>query len=109
VPDDRPESSIRAIGAGHEVLIGQPVFKAAGCPACLQTGYRGRIAIHEALKVNRAIEDLILSRSPASAVRQAARESGMRTLRESALGLVRQGITSIDEAMENTISEEASA
>ena len=56
--------------------------------------------------MNRPIEELILNRAPASAVRQAARDSGMRTLRESALMLVSQGITSIDEAVENTIAEE---
>jgi type IV pilus assembly protein PilB len=109
VQDDRPATSIEALGPGHEVIVGKTVFKAGGCPTCLQTGYRGRIAIHEALKVNRPIEDLILSRSPASAVRNAARESGMRTLRESALLLVSLGITSIDEAVENTIAEEGAA
>jgi type IV pilus assembly protein PilB len=106
VPDDRPQWSIEALGPGHEVLLGKTVYKTGGCSNCLQTGYRGRIAIHEALKVNRPIEELILSRAPASAVRQAARDSGMRTLRESALMLVSQGITSIDEAVENTIAEE---
>jgi type IV pilus assembly protein PilB len=106
VPDDRPQSAIEALGPGHQVLLGKTVYKTGGCPNCLQTGYRGRIAIHEALQVNRAIEEMILSRAPANAVRQAARESGMRTLRESALMLVSQGITSIDEAVENTIPED---
>ena len=106
VPDDRPRSSLEALGTGHEVLLDKTVYKAGGCSNCLQTGYRGRIAIHEALKVNRPIEEMILSRAPASAVRQAARDSGMRTLRENALMLVSQGITSIDEAVEHTIAED---
>ncbi len=106
VVDDRPDEARKALGLGSQGLVGQTVYKAGGCPACLQTGYRGRIAIHEALVVNNAIEELILARGSAGAVRAAARQSGMRTLRESALMLVAQGITSIEEAVENTIAVE---
>jgi len=108
-PDDRPEAAFDAMGLGAQVLAGRTVYKAAGCPQCLQTGFRGRIAIHEALKMTPAIEELILTRGAASAVRQAARESGMRTLRESAVMLVADGITSLDEAVENTVAEDTTA
>jgi type IV pilus assembly protein PilB len=106
VADDRPDEARAALGLGSQRLIGQTIYKAGACPACLQTGYRGRIAIHEALVVNNAIEELILARGSAGAVRAAARQSGMRTLRESALILVAQGVTSIEEAVENTIAVE---
>ncbi len=106
VADDRPDEARAALGLGSQRLIGQTIYKAGACPACLQTGYRGRIAIHEALVVNNAIEELILARGSAGAVRAAARQSGMRTLRESALMLVAQGVTSIEEAVENTIAVE---
>ncbi|MCX6551556.1 MAG: ATPase, T2SS/T4P/T4SS family [Acidobacteria bacterium] len=105
-PDDRPAAALEALGPGGPALAGATIFKPAGCTKCLQTGYRGRIAIHEALKMTPAIEELVLTRGSASAVRQAARESGMRTLRESALLLVGDGITSIDEAVENTVAED---
>ncbi|MEW5982517.1 MAG: ATPase, T2SS/T4P/T4SS family [Acidobacteriota bacterium] len=105
-PDDRPEAALDALGTAGHRLKGRTFFKAVGCSKCLQTGYRGRIAVHEALTVNRTIEEMILTRASSSAVRAAARRSGMRTLRESAFSLVAQGITSIDEAVENTVAEE---
>ena len=107
--DDLPDSARLALGPGCDLVAGKTVYKAVGCPKCLQTGYRGRIAIHEALKVTPEIEELIIGRGSASAVRQAARQTGMRTLRENALTLVAQGITSIAEAVENTVAEGAAA
>ena len=106
-PDEQAATRLAALHGDAEP--GMTVFGPGGCPRCLQSGYRGRIAIHEALAVNSAIEELILTRAPAAAVREAARRAGMRTLRDSALQLVRDGITSLDEALENTIAEEAAA
>jgi type IV pilus assembly protein PilB len=108
-PDVRSATALEALGPGAEILAGRTIYKPAGCPACLQTGFKGRVAIHEALTVTPAIEELILARAAASAVRKAARDSGMRTLRESALTLVAEGITSLDEAVENTVAEDMAA
>jgi type IV pilus assembly protein PilB len=107
VPDERPAAAFEALGPAAQTLAGRTIYRPAGCPKCLQTGFRGRVAIHEALKMTPAIEELILTRGSASAVRKAARESGMRTLRESALALVGDGVTSLDEAVENTVAEDA--
>ena len=104
-PDARGAARLAALGADADVLKGVSTFAPAGCPRCLQTGYRGRIAIHEALAVNAAIEEMILTRAPAATIRSAARAAGMRTLRQSALRLAADGITSIDEAVENTVAE----
>ncbi len=100
---------VRRLGAAGSVLEGREVFGPVACQACLQSGYKGRVAIHEALIVTEAIEELILSRGSSGAVRAAARASGMRTLRESALSLVADGVTSVDEAIENSTAEEDAA
>ena len=107
VPDERAAARLEALGVKADGDVA--VCKPRGCAKCLQSGYRGRIAIHEALVVNEAIENLILARGAAGAIRTAARDGGMRTLRESALGLALEGITSIDEAVENTTAEGRSA
>src|SRR4051812_16133713 len=64
-----------------------------GCIECAGTGYKGRTAIHELLDLTDRIREMILDRKPTSEVRKAAREDGMRFLRESALDRVRRGIT----------------
>jgi len=71
---------------------------AVGCGACRGTGYRGRRAIAELLVLNDEIRELIIGRAPIRQLKEAARRGGTRSLRESAVDLVRDGITSLEEA-----------
>lgn len=76
----------------------QPAYKkAVGCESCRGTGYRGRSAILEILALDDALRTLIAQRAPINEIREAARHEGTRSLREAALDLARQGITSLDE------------
>ncbi len=68
-----------------------------GCMECAGTGFRGRTAIHELLDMSDNIRELILARRPSSEIARAARNEGMRTLRESAVQRVRAGITTLRE------------
>jgi general secretion pathway protein E len=72
--------------------------RAVGCGACRGTGYKGRRAIAELLGLDDEIRELILSRAPIRQLKEAARQGGTRSLRESALDLVQAGITSLEEA-----------
>ncbi len=72
--------------------------RAVGCGACRGTGYKGRRAIAELLGLDDEIRELILSRAPIRQLKEAARRSGTRSLRESALDLVQAGVTSLEEA-----------
>jgi general secretion pathway protein E len=69
-----------------------------GCGTCRGTGYRGRKAIAELLVLNDEIRELIISRAPIRQLKEAARRNGTHSLRESALDLVRDGVTSLEEA-----------
>jgi general secretion pathway protein E len=71
--------------------------RGAGCAACRGSGYRGRRAIAELLVMDDALRELIASRAPARSIKEAARASGTRSLREAALGLVRRGLTTLEE------------
>src|SRR6185437_14697032 len=64
-------------------------YEGEGCIECAGTGYKGRTAIHELLDLTDRIRELILEKKPTSEVRRAARDEGMRFLRESALSKVR--------------------
>jgi type II secretory ATPase GspE/PulE/Tfp pilus assembly ATPase PilB-like protein len=76
-----------------------------GCIECAGTGYKGRTAIHELLDLTDRIRELILEKKPTSEVRRAAREEGMRFLRESALSKVRAGVTTLKEINKVTFIE----
>jgi type IV pilus assembly protein PilB len=80
-------------------------YEGEGCIECAGTGYKGRTAIHELLDLTDRIRELILEKKPTSEVRRAAREEGMRFLRESALAKIRSGATTLKEINKVTFIE----
>jgi len=82
-----------------------PFYEGPGCIECAGTGFHGRTAIHELLDLTDHIRELILARRPSSEIRHAAREEGMKFLRESALEKVRAGITTLKEINKVTFIE----
>ena len=74
----------------------------AGCPACSDTGYRGRTAIYEVVPVGDAFAAAVAARSPVAALQTLARESGSRSLREAALEVMEEGRTSYAEVARAT-------
>jgi type IV pilus assembly protein PilB len=78
---------------------GATVHEPGGCPACLGTGYRGRLAIVEAVWVDAAIEAAVAAGARTGEVARLAREAGARTLAEDGLTKVLAGATSLREAL----------
>jgi len=68
-----------------------------GCGHCRGSGFKGRRAIPEMMVLNDEIRELISTRAPIRQVKEAASRAGVRTLRESALDLVRRGVTTLEE------------
>ncbi len=77
-------------------------FRGTGCPACNNTGYRGRTGIYEIMLLNEEMKQLIMDKASSDALRRAARKAGMRTLRESGLLAVYDGVTTVDEVLHET-------
>jgi type IV pilus assembly protein PilB len=87
-------------------LLGRQVFQeGAGCIECGGTGFKGRTAICELLDLSDRIRELILERKPTSEIKKAAREEGMRFLRESAVEKVLEGTTTLREINKVTFVE----
>jgi type IV pilus assembly protein PilB len=82
-----------------------PFYEGQGCIECAGTGFHGRTAIHELLDLSDRIREMILAKKPTSEIRRAAREEGMRFLRESALDKVRLGMTTLKEINKVTFIE----
>jgi type IV pilus assembly protein PilB len=76
-----------------------------GCIECSGTGFKGRTAIHELLDLSDSVREMILAKKPTSEIRRAARDEGMRFLRESALDKVRAGTTTLKEINKVTFIE----
>ena len=80
-------------------------YDGAGCIECGGTGFKGRTAICELLNLSDRIREMILDRRPASDVKKAAHEDGMRFLRESAIEKVLTGLTTLREINKVTFVE----
>ncbi|RKY06844.1 MAG: type II/IV secretion system protein [Planctomycetota bacterium] len=98
VVDENPDPQyLRLLRINPDELRKNPIYKGAGCSRCQNTGFRGRVAIFEMMELNNQIRELAFARAPASELRKAARNSGMRTLMEDGKRKVFRGVTTPDE------------
>jgi type IV pilus assembly protein PilB len=100
-----PKDVLEASGLDPLQWSKVPLYEGQGCIECAGTGFKGRTAIHELLDLTDRIREMILEKRPTSEIRKAAREEGMRFLRESALDKVRGGFTTLKEINKVTFIE----
>ena len=86
------------------VLKGLTFFRGRGCPHCHSSGYLGRVGIFEMMRITDPLRELINDRSPTVAIREKAREQGMRLLREDGIMKIGRGDTTIDEVVRSTLN-----
>jgi type IV pilus assembly protein PilB len=87
-------------------LEGRTLFRGRGCENCNQSGYRGRMALFEIMRLDDQIRDMIMQEASTNVLRAEARKRGMRTLRESGLLAIYDGQTTIDEVVRETLTED---
>ena len=92
-------------GVSPEMLLGRTVYKANGCPACLQTGYKGRTGIYEVLEVSDTIRKLVQKEASGAEIKKLAVAEGMKTLRDDGVRKVLEGHTSFEEVLRVTQEE----
>jgi type IV pilus assembly protein PilB len=100
------EEELMELGLLPEDIGGRKLFRGKGCDHCHGSGYKGRLAIFEIMTVNDLMRDLIMKKASTNVLRDTARKFGMRTLRESGLLAIYDGLTTIDEVVRETIAEE---
>lgn len=93
------------IGFSPEEAKTVKVYKPAGCNECNNTGYKGRTALFEVMKITDEIKDMILSRAQSKEIKRKAIEQGMLTLRQSGLVKIKEGITSVEEVLRETVRD----
>lgn len=97
---------LRQVGFPEVDIASTTFMKGMGCEECRQLGYQGRTSIHELMLVNEGVRPLIMNRAPASTIALKARDQGMRTLREDGWRKVKLGVTTLEEVLRVTQSEE---
>jgi type IV pilus assembly protein PilB len=72
---------------------------AKGCDVCYQSGFKGRVAIHELLVMTEDLREIITQKVPDHVIRNTARQSGMRTLHEDGIAKAAMGLTTLEEVL----------
>ena len=102
-PEDVPIQALLNIGFKEEEAPNIKIYRGRGCDACGQRGYKGRIALYEAMNMSDDLRELVLSGASAIELRDKALEEGMISLRESGLHKIREGMTTIEEVVRETV------
>ncbi|MFZ0033674.1 MAG: ATPase, T2SS/T4P/T4SS family [Sedimentisphaerales bacterium] len=101
------ETQLMELGLTPADVKGKNFCYGRGCHECNNTGYRGRTGIFEIMVFNDEIRELIMNQASTSLLRAAGQRAGMKLLRNNGLAAIYDGITTIEEVVKETISEEA--
>ncbi len=102
-PADLPVAALTNVGFSEAEARTLRLFKGRGCERCSATGYKGRLGLYEVMDIDDSIRELILAGASSYELRQKAQQQGMISLRESGLQKIRDGLTSIEEVLRETV------
>ena len=100
-----PQKALLDMGFTADETKDLNILKPKGCEACNNTGYKGRTALYEVMKVTDEIRSLIITRSQSREIKKKAMEQGMLTLRRSGLVKIKNGVTSVEEVLRETVRD----
>jgi len=97
---------MKTLNLDPAALAKTTIFKGRGCTECSRTGYRGRTGIYEIFFVDEEMRRLIYERVPSNVLRTQARALGMRTLREDGVRKIMAGLSTPEEVISITASDQ---
>ena len=90
-------------GFNEDEIDDVKISRGKGCPKCNGKGYKGRVAVYEIMEVTEEVKKAITAQVPEDQLRKTAIKAGMLTLRQDAIQKVREGTTTMDEVIKNTV------
>jgi type IV pilus assembly protein PilB len=105
-PYEPKEEEVMELGMRPEQLKGKPFYRGKGCDNCNGSGFRGRLALFEIMTMDDTMREMVMKNANTASLRRYARQRGMRSLRECGMLAIHEGLTTIDEVVRETLSEE---
>jgi type IV pilus assembly protein PilB len=102
-PIELPPAGLVNVGFSEHESRTLKLFKGRGCDRCSGTGYKGRVGLYEVMEIGDELRELILSGASSYELRQKAVQAGMITLRMSGLQKIRDGMTTVEEVVRETV------
>jgi type IV pilus assembly protein PilB len=104
-PLELPPQALLDIGVPKDAIGTFKPFQGAGCPQCNGSGYRGRIALYEVMPMSEELRELVLNGASATEIKRSAISLGMKTLRQSGVSKLMEGVTTIGELVRVTMPD----
>jgi len=103
--DNIPEDGLIKVGFSPEDAKTVKVLKGKGCDTCGGTGYKGRVALYEVMRITEEIKEMVLEGASTEELKKAAIQGGMKTLRSAGLAKVAEGVTTIEEVLRVSMAD----
>jgi type IV pilus assembly protein PilB len=98
-----PPAALTKVGFSSDDARSVTAYKGAGCEKCTNTGYKGRVGLYEVLELTDELKELVLVGASSLELRKKAVEEGMLTLRQSGLRKIKEGVTTLEEVLRETV------
>jgi len=105
-PDQPDERLLNSLAIRSDQAVEANFSRGSGCDKCNSTGFRGRVGVFEMFTMNEELQQMVYEESSLVALRNKAREMGMRSLREDGVRKVLAGVTTAEEVLHATVSDE---
>ncbi|MHC4712824.1 MAG: GspE/PulE family protein [Planctomycetota bacterium] len=102
-PDPR---TLQILGLKEEDIEGSTFYQGRGCPACNDSGFKGRQGIFELMEMNPTVREMAFKKTPVEQIRQQAVMTGMLTLKDDGMKKAKAGVTTLEEVMRITVRGE---
>ncbi|MFP4157595.1 MAG: GspE/PulE family protein [Opitutales bacterium] len=106
-PIEPDERLLNSLGIRPDQTTEATFMAGEGCPKCSGTGFRGRVGIFEMFSINEELQQMIYEEASLVALRNKAREMGMRTMREDGIRKILAGVTTANEVLHATVADSA--
>jgi type IV pilus assembly protein PilB len=104
--DDIPAQALIDAGVPPEEAPGYVCYKGTGCAKCNKTGYKGRVGFYQVMPMLEELRELVLNGANTAEIKRESMRLGIKTMRQSGLTKVKEGVTSFEEVLRVTASDD---
>lgn len=104
--EDIPVHALVAAGVPAEEAADYVCYRGRGCPVCNNTGFKGRVGFYQVMPMLEPIRELILNGANTAEIKRESMRLGIKTMRQSGLTKVKEGVTSLEEVLRVTVADD---
>jgi type IV pilus assembly protein PilB len=105
-PEKHSKEALIAAGVPEDQIGKFTTYKGRGCALCNDTGYKGRIGVYQVMPMFEDIKEMVLSGANTAEIKQESMRLGVKTMRQSAITKMMEGVTTLEEVLRTTIADD---